>query len=815
MKDLEIKLEMALREVERLSLENRQLKQQIEEMSKDNSGLINASQISIYTDTSVVKVPEANIEPIKGSVHNYSTPMEKIQLFRSLFRGRDDLYPNRWENKAGKSGYSPACQNEWTFVCKKPQIKCSDCSHREFIPVTDETISNHLDAKFNRTIGIYPMLEDEKCWFLAIDFDKHNWKQDAAAVMDTCRQSKVPAALERSRSGNGGHIWIFFDQSIEASLARKFGCALLTRTMETRYELGLDSYDRLFPNQDTLPRGGFGNLIALPLQGGPRKDGNTVFIDENFTPYEDQWSFLSGLSKMTLAEVQNRVHELTRNSSLLNVGTWDDTMDEDKPWEKQQPDMDEVLVNLPLPPKVYLVHSNMIYVEKNGLPVKFMNQIRRLASFQNPDFYKTQAMRLPTYGKPRVISCTEDYSKHIALPRGCLQLVINLFEKHDVELVITDERNKGIEVDVNFTGQLSILQDAAARSILAHDTGILSATTAFGKTVVGASIIASRKVNTLILVHRRELMDQWKERLATFLDRSPQDIGIIGGGKEKRTGIVDIAVIQSLNNKGQIKDYITEYGQIIVDECHHISAFSFEQVLKKANAKYVVGLTATPTRQDGQQPIVLMQCGPIRTRIDAKSQAYVRGFEHKVLPRYTTFQLSIQTPTPSIQTIYQELIEDEARNELIFDDILKCLEEGRSPILLTERTAHVEYFEKKLDNFAKNVIVLRGGMGKKQREELRQRIASIPDTEERVFIATGKLIGEGFDDARLDTLFLVHPISWKGSLQQYAGRLHRSHANKQEVRIYDYIDIQVPLLMSMYKKRVKGYRAMGYRGMEL
>ncbi|MEW9701967.1 DEAD/DEAH box helicase family protein [Paenibacillus sp. SI8] len=800
MTDLERKFELALKEIERLKQENEQLKQKLAGNSKDHLDITE---------------PVIKIEPEKGTVHNYSTPSEKIALFRNLFRGREDVYPNRWEGKTGKSGYSPACKNEWSFVCKKPQIKCSDCSHREFLPITDEIISNHLDAKINRTIGVYPMLQDETCWFLAIDFDKQNWKQDAAAVKDTCRKLQVSAALERSRSGNGGHIWIFFDRPLEASLARKFGSALLTKTMENRYELGLDSYDRLFPNQDTLPKGGFGNLIALPLQGGPRKEGNSVFVDENFTPYEDQWRFLSGLRKMTLSQVEGKVHEIARNGKVLNVGIWDEEMDEDRPWENQQLDFEEVRVDILLPSKVNLILSNMIYIEKNGLSAWMINQIGRLASFQNPDFYKTQAMRLPTYGKPRIIGCAEDFPKHIALPRGCLQLVSNLFEKYGVELSIADERNKGIEVDVNFTGQLSILQDAAARSILAHDTGILSATTAFGKTVVGASIIASRKVNTLVLVHRRELMDQWKERLSTFLDLGTKDIGIIGGGKEKRTGIIDIAVIQSLNNKGQVKDYLTEYGQIIVDECHHVSAFSFEQVLKKANAKYVVGLTATPTRQDGQQPIVLMQCGPIRTRIDAKSQALARGFVHKVLPRYTTFQLPSQMASPSIQTIYQLLVEDEKRNELIFDDLLKCLEQGRSPILLAERTAHVEYFEKKLEKFAKNVIVLRGGMGKKQREELRQRIASIPDTEERVFIATGKLIGEGFDDARLDTLFLVHPISWKGSLQQYAGRLHRSHANKKDVQIYDYVDIQVPLLMSMYRKRVKGYRTMGYSGMEL
>ncbi|NOU99396.1 TOTE conflict system archaeo-eukaryotic primase domain-containing protein [Paenibacillus planticolens] len=810
MTSLERKLDLALKEIEQLKQENLQLRQRLFDMTKENSALA-----SVDPPVEVINEAVIKFEAEKGSIHNYSSPKEKIEVFRSLFRGREDVYPNRWQSKTGKSGYSPACKNEWSFVCKKPQIKCADCSHREFIPITDEIISDHLDAKINHTIGIYPMLQDETCWFVAIDFDKRNWKQDAAAVMETCTMLQVPAALERSRSGDGGHVWIFFDQPIEASLARKLGCALLTKTMESRNELGLDSYDRLFPNQDTLPKGGFGNLIALPLQGAPRKEGNSVFVDENLVPYEDQWSFLSGLRKMTLSQVESKVHEITRTSNVLNVGIWDEEIDEDRPWDTQQIVFDEVKADMLVPSKVHITLSNMIYIEKKGLSAQMINQVIRLASFPNPDFYKTQAMRLSTYGKPRVIGCAEDFSKYVALPRGCLNQLSNLFEKYGAELTILDERNKGVEVDVNFTGKLSILQDAAARSILAHDTGVLSATTAFGKTVVAASIIASRKVNTLVLVHRRELMDQWKERLSTFLNLDAKEIGVIGGGREKRTGVIDIAVIQSLNHKGQIKDYLTEYGQVIVDECHHVSAFSFEQVLKKANAKYVVGLTATPTRQDGQQPIVLMQCGPIRTRIDAKSQAFVRGFEHKVIPRYTSFQLPSLQAVPSIQTIYQLLVEDEKRNDLIFDDLLKCLDQGRSPILLAERTAHVEYFEKKLERFAKNVIVLRGGMGKKQREEIRQRIADIPDSEERVFIATGKLIGEGFDDARLDTLFLVHPISWKGSLQQYAGRLHRSHANKQDVQIYDYVDIQVPLLMGMYRKRVKGYRAMGYSGMEL
>lgn len=310
-------------------------------------------------------------------------------------------------------------------------------------------------------------------------------------------------------------------------------------------------------------------------------------------------------------------------------------------------------------------------------------------------------------------------------------------------------------------------------------------------------------------------MEQWRERLSTFLNIDKKEIGMIGGGKDQRKGIVDIAIIQSLNHKGDVKGFIGDYGQIIVDECHHVSAFSFEQVLKKGKAKYVLGLTATPTRKDGHQPIVLMQCGPIRIKIDAKSQAHASGMEYKVIPRYTNFRMPTDLKSPGIQEIYQQLIQDEERNNMIFDDLLNALEQGRSPILLTERTTHVEYFENRLKNFAKNVIILRGGMGKKQRETLRKQIESLQENEERVFIATGKLIGEGFDNSRLDTLFLVHPISWRGTLQQYAGRLHRTHVNKLDVQIYDYIDLQVPMLNAMYKKRMKGYQAMGYHGMKL
>ncbi|MCC3372253.1 DEAD/DEAH box helicase family protein [Cohnella sp. REN36] len=803
--DLEQQLVRALNEIEDLKQENRSLRLQLSnymDLEDSTSRVPSLPQIANEQE-------QASI----GHVHLKSSAKEKIALFRSLFRGREDVYPVKWVNKAGKSGYSPACQNEWTVVCKKPQVKCSECTHQAFDPLSDEIIARHLDAKSNRTIGVYPMLQDETCWFIAMDFDKQNWQQDAAAVLATCKEWHIPAALERSRSGNGGHIWFFFNQPLEAVIARKLGCAILTKTMERRYQISLDSYDRLFPNQDTLPKGGFGNLIALPLQGVPRRDGNSVFVDETFRPYEDQWRYLSGLEKLSIDRVQNLIYELTKEGSLLSIGTWNDTDEDEQPWIKTKAQGRSTVKPDPLLSQVNVVYSNMIYIEKKGLPSTFIKQLQNLATFQNPDFYKTQAMRLPTYGKPRVIGCYEDFSKYIALPRGCFEMMLELMNVHQIETIISEERNSGNAIDVDFIGTLSMLQDGAARSMLAHNTGILSATTAFGKTVVAASIIASRKVNTLVLVHRRELMDQWRERLSTFLNLDKKDIGIVGGGKNKRTGIVDIAIIQSLNQKGNVQEYVEEYGQIIVDECHHVSAFSFEQVLKKAKAKYVVGLTATPTRQDGHQPIVVMQCGPIRIKIDAKSQAHARGIEHKVVPRYTNFRLPASVSSHGIQEVYQLLMQDEERNNLIFDDLLKVLEQGRSPILLTERTAHLDYFENRLTGFAKNVFVMRGGMGKKQREALREQIANIPDSEERVFIATGKLIGEGFDDARLDTLFLVHPISWKGTLQQYAGRLHRVHQSKQDVQIYDYIDFQVPMLMSMYKKRVKGYQVMGYHGM--
>jgi superfamily II DNA or RNA helicase len=758
------------------------------------------------------------------SLTNQSPQEEKIKLFRSLFKGREDVVPRRFENtKTGKSGYAPICRNEWVAgICQKPKIACQDCNFRAFVPVSDEIIRDHLKGNDQNdrvgrdfTIGVYPLLTDETCWFLAVDFDKSTWAEDAKAFLETCSSYQVPAALERSRSGNGGHVWIFFEAPALAVMARKLGALLLTSTMNRRPEIGLDSYDRLFPSQDTLPRGGFGNLIALPLQKKPRERNNSVFVDQNLNIYPDQWDFLSSIQKMTLHDLERIVKNVQDEGEITGVSAVVLDEHEDEPWKltpsrkhKESP------ITGPLPDHLDLVISNQIYIEKEGLPAPLRNRIIRLAAFQNPEFYKAQAMRLSTYGKPRIISCCEEYPKHLALPRGCLEELLQVLGDLKIKTELIDESATGNPISLNFQGTLRPEQQLAADQLIKHDIGVLSASTAFGKTVIGAWLIAQRQVNTLVIVHRRQLMDQWVESLQSLLGLGKKDVGQIGGGKHKITGSVDVAMIQSLVEKGTVNDVIGNYGQIIVDECHHISAASFEQVIRQAKARYITGLSATVTRQDGHHPIIFMQCGPVRYRVDDRQQAASRSFTHKVIVRRTNFVLPAQSEDksqPGIQEIYGLLAKDSARNQMIVDDVLEAVYAGRSPVLLTERREHLTYFADTLAGKVKNIIVLSGGMGCKQRNLLMDQLKCIPEDEERLIIATGRYLGEGFDDARLDTLFLALPIAWRGTVAQYAGRLHRNYDRKSEVIIYDYLDEQVSVLAGMFRKRKKAYKAIGYK----
>jgi superfamily II DNA or RNA helicase/very-short-patch-repair endonuclease len=755
----------------------------------------------------------------EGDVHQHSTSNAKIALFRRLFRGREDVYPRRFESrKTGRAGYAPACGNEWVRgICEKPQIKCADCPNRRFLPLTDEVIRWHLsgndDTGREFVAGIYPMLLDETCYFLAVDFDKTGWREDATAFLDTCRRMELPAVLERSRSGKGGHVWLFFEHAVPVALARKLGSCILTETMDAHPEAGLDSYDRLFPNQDTLPRGGFGNLIALPLQRQPRARGDSVFLDENFAPHADQWSFLSRIEKIDRSKAESIVARAEACGRVLGVRLPSDEED-DQPWTLSPGRRrKEATITGELPRSLELVLANEIYIAKEGLPPALRNRLQRLAAFQNPEFYKAQAMRLSTYGKPRVIGCAEELPQHMALPRGCLDETRALLSDLGITVAIRDERCSGQPLEVTFQGELRPEQKRAAGAMLAHDTGVLSATTAFGKTVIAAWLIAQRGVSTLVLVHRQQLLDQWVDRLSAFLGIPAKAIGRIGGGRNSPNGLLDVALMQSLMRKGIVDDRIGGYGQLIVDECHHLSAHSFEQVARRAKARFVAGLSATVTRKDGHHPIIFMQCGPARFRVNARKEAAARPFDHTVVVCPTSFQALKAADNDArvqFQELYRELAGDEARNGRIRDDVLFAVRNGRSPLVLTERNEHLDRLATSLAGNVRHLVVLRGGMGRKQRAAVMEHLAAIPRDEERVILATGKYIGEGFDDPRLDTLFITLPVSWHGTIAQYAGRLHRLYDGKREVRIHDYADVNVPMLARMFDRRCSGYEAVGY-----
>jgi len=742
-----------------------------------------------------------------------NTSAEKVKLFRSLFRGREEVYPTRFVGKkTGKPGYAPACRNKFVKgVCDLPKVKCGECPNQAFIPFDDAAVLGHLCGR--HVMGVYPLLDDETCWFLAVDFDKSTWTEDVSAFVETCRRVGLPASVERSRSGNGAHVWFFFSSPVQASIARKMGCYLITETMSRRHQLSMESYDRLFPSQDTMPRGGFGNLIALPLQHEPRQRGNSVFLDEQLQPRPDdqQWTYLASVTRIDPGTVDRIAREATRQGSVVGVRLAETADDEDTaPWarlpsRKRKP----VVITESLPPRVRAVLAQKLFIEKAGLPSPLINQIKRLAAFQNPEFFKKQSMRLSTATTPRVLACAEDLPRHVGLPRGCRTELEALLCEYGIAIEVHDERIGGEPIGLQFRGKLTPVQQQAASALLGHDIGVFVAPPGVGKTVVGTYVVAERGCSTLILVHRRPLLDQWLAQLSLFLGIEPKEIGQIGAGKKTGNGRLDVAMIQSLVRKDKVEDVVANYGQVIVDECHHLPAVSFERVLAEAKARYVVGLTATPQRRDGRHPIIGMQLGPVRFAIDPKSQAAQRPFGHKLVVRETGFKASTEG-TPSIQELYAALAADEKRNRLILDDVIQALEQGASPILLTERKDHLEYFTGQLIKFARHLVVLQGSMSAKERRAARQQLAAIPNREERLVLATGRYIGEGFDDARLDTLFLALPVAWKGTLIQYTGRLHRLHPGKTEVRIFDYVDRGVPMLLRMFEKRLRGYRAIGY-----
>jgi superfamily II DNA or RNA helicase len=793
---------------QRLQDENNRLKIEVERLRRENA-LLRGDQP--HTDESD--------EPL--------TAREKIELFLTVFRGRRDIFALRWESRTGKAGYSPAhFHDNDQSICRRPRNVCSDLGRKLFVPLDAEIAYQHLTGRI--VAGIYPLLPDDTCWFLAVDFDKSTWFRDANRFRTRCEAENLPCYVERSRSGNGGHVWIFFSEPVPARDARELGTLVLSHSAVEEYPIAFGSFDRLFPNQDVLPKGGFGNLIALPLQRDARDAGNSVFIDDAGHPYSDQWALLASIRTVTRETLSQVLASLPRPLERALTPSTIAIDDEQKtprgsetiqdmstyhgsqilPWEQSRSGgvVEEphplLIANKP----VKTTRANLFYIEKKGVPTRLQSQLSAIAAFGNPEFYKAQKQRRPVWNKPRVISCSEDFPEHIGLPRGCEDDATQLLRDAGADVEREDRRNVGSEISAPFVGELSPEQSEAVDSLLFQDYGVLCAPTGFGKTVVAAAVIAARKRNTLILVHRTRLAEQWRDRLREFLDLPDDYVKVIGADKTKASGTIDVALFQSLFRKGVVHNLVANYGHVIVDECHHVSAFSFEQVLKQVRATFVLGLTATPIRQDGRHPIIHMQCGPIRHRVDERAESSRHGFEHTLIVRETSLVIE-NAHNKAIYEIYATLVDDDERNDLISKDVLQAVQEGRIPLVLSERKRHLELLKDRLEPHVDNCALLVGGMGKKRTI---RALESFEGSRRSVLLATGKLIGEGFDHPRLDTLFLTFPVSWKGIVQQYVGRLHRRHSGKEEVRVYDYADVQVPVLAASFRRRRKSYERMGY-----
>ena len=752
--------------------------------------------------------------------------LEKLQLFNDLFIGRRDVYARGFQSKKyNKMGYSPACANaDNKTLCQRGRIRCLDCPNRVFAQFDLKAIKMHLQGQDGMgrpfIAGLYPLMPDDTCKLLAVDFDSDNYQAESLSFLSICDRYHIPAYLERSRSGNGAHVWFFFKDFVKASVARKMASLLLEATMAEHSSVTLASFDRLIPNQDTLPEGGFGNLIALPLQRQPRYQGNSVFVDRQFRPFYDQWQYLATVQKISIPDIHRVIEELTgiekhfsnqtspldqlKESQPFEIKPWEPETDNDQ-WKRIAESQTQALT---------IIQANGLYFDKRELSPKLKSALCRLASFPNPVFFERQAKRFSTRNIPRFITCYEEKGNYLLIPRGLTDKIIGLFNDYHITYELLDKRSLGTRLDVKFQGTLRPKQRLVANQLLKNETGVLCASTGFGKTVIGLYALAQRGVSTLIITNRKELATQWRISAEIFLDLPRESIGTISSGKVKPSGIVDIATVQTLANQKDWQKEISRYGMIIVDECHHAAARQYESILKHYTSKYVLGLSATPRRRDGHQPIVYMQCGPVRYRVNHKKENHSQPLMHRLCVRPTQFKSTLISDGQKkirIQNIFKELTLDQNRNALIISDVMNAYREGRFSVVITERREHLEILRQELSE-AKQLAVLYGSMKNKERAKEIAKLKSFSKEQGgAVLLATGKLIGEGFDEAKLDTLFLTMPISDRSVLIQYVGRLHRLCDQKTEARVVDYRDCQDPRLEKMFLKREKIYRAIGYQ----
>jgi superfamily II DNA or RNA helicase len=723
------------------------------------------------------------VTPPQVTVDQSSPPAAKVALFRALFAGREDVYAQRWDNeRTGKGGWGPAVRGGWSNA-RRPD--------REYLPYTVEVIERHLAGGLHA--GIYPLLRGDACRILAADFDGSGWTLDSLAYLDAARAAGIPAALERSRSGDGGHVWVFFAGPVPAASARRIGVHLLREAMTVRAELDLASYDRLFPAQDFMPKGSFGNLIALPLQGERRKRGTTVFLDPaSLEPFADQWEFLSTVEPLST----DAAEALARGFGELATGP--DASTYRRPANQS---------GVPKPPaKIAAVGGAMLAVDRIGVPPPLVAALKHLASLHNPDFYEKERLRFSTWNTPRFIRCYRETLDQLLLPRGLRDKAAQIVADAGSHLVVSDGWPVPDGIDTKLVATLEADQQVAVDRLADHDLGMLVALPGSGKTVVGCALIAHHRVPTLVIVDRKPLVEQWRDRLVTHLDLKPKQIGQLGGGRNKAHGIVDVAMVQSLARRDDIGELTAGYGMVIVDECHHVPAVTFERAVREIAVRRWVGLTATPYRRDGLQALMAMHCGPTRHTMTARPGAALQSLD--LIVHETDHQTA--EDGQHIQTTFRGLVEDDRRTAAICADIAIAAHSGRNCLVLTRWTEHLDAIAEGLAAAGVEPLVMHGQMGKKARAAIIDQLATPPEQGGLVLAATASLLGEGFDCPPLDTLFLAFPIKFKGSVVQYVGRVLRPTDTKTRVEVHDYVDTLVPVLARMHDERRTAYATLGF-----
>lgn len=819
-----------------LQLENQVLK-----------NILDRSGISYGPELKRLRTPEeiSDFDPDQGAriIHPDVITDEMAVMFYARFWGRQDVYARRNEKKAtGEAGYFPQCNNFWLEVCPKKhkqKINCKDCAYRSYKKLTKEDILVHLRGRsYNASdvIGVYPLMADGTCRFLVYDFDNHEkgaekadfantddtWVDEVEAMREICALNGIDPLVERSRSGRGAHIWIFFDKPIPASLARKFGIALLEKGAEQVNLKSFKYYDRMLPAQDMLPEGGIGNLIALPLQGKALLEGNSAFVDSNWNAYPNQWEVLWSKPKLSREFLEIKIREWSGAVELMEQT--DDGEVRERPWEKNC-----AFSSAEVDGKLSITLSNGIYVDSLNLKPSIQNKIRRMAALSNPIYYKNQAIGISNFDTNRWIYLGQDHlSGYIEIPRGLYSELISNIEQAGISYEVTDERQAGRPIRVSFHGELRDEQKPALEEMMRHDNGILYAATAFGKTVVCSAMIAEKKVNTLILLEASSLMEQWRSSLEKFLiieEPLPEYrtktgriktrknlIGTLQGAHDSLTGVIDIAMAGSLCKKGKFHEFLNQYGMIIVDECHHAASDRISSVLKEVKARYVYGVTATPKRGDGLEKINYMLLGPIRYSYTAREKAKDQGIAHLVYPRFTRVvpARGVITEKMHPNEAYEIIRDNDLRDEQILDDIKKCVAAGRTPVVLSKYKDHSEKLYKRMRTYADHVFLMTGNNSKREHKQILEQMHRVKPTETMILVATGKLVGEGFDYPRLDTLFMATPVSFRSVVEQYAGRLNRDYEGKENVIVYDYVDSHIPMFDNMYAKRLKAYKQIGY-----